>query len=268
MTLTLHATNVRRVSGPPRGDGTPSERASATPSVPRALALGASGGAARRFGARVQSFVANLVGKPLFWVLFILATFSLPIAKAFTRQMPHSPPPIGDAPPFELLDQDARRVGSEELRGVVWCVGFAAMSESEVSDSLTKSMAKIRFRTRNLSNAFHLVTITLDPERDGQNERIAYAQRFHAAAPSWSFLGGDVEAVRGALAGFHITLDPSMNANAAKASDGKPSMADFSRRERLVLVDKLGKVRGYYQTDPSSLDAIVADIGMLANDTP
>jgi protein SCO1/2 len=209
-----------------------------------------------RVGSRVQSLVASLVVRPWFWVLFVALTFVLPLYKAFTRRVPKAPPPLAQLGDFELVDQIGRRVGTEELEGVVWCVGFTAMSESEHGDALTRSMAKIRFRTRNLSGAFHLVTVTLDPERDTIAARDAYAQRFHAAAPSWSFLGGDVPAVQSALARFELS------------TDANPSMAEFSRRERLVLVDKQGKIRGYYTTDPDALDAIVADIGLLANDAP
>ena len=212
--------------------------------------------ATRSVGSRVQSFVSGLVVRPLFWVLFVAATFVLPLYKSFTRQVPKAPAPISQVGDFELVDQIGRRFGTEELRGTVWCAGFTAMSESEHGDALTRAMAKIRFRTRNLSGAFHLVTFTLDPERDTQAGREAYAQRFHAAAPTWSFLGGDVPAVQQALSRFELT------------TDANPSMAEFSRRERLVLVDKQGRLRGYYTIDADSLDALVADIGLLANDAP
>lgn len=238
LTLARSATNVAAVPASASGVHTPENPDAA------------------RVGARVQRFFANLVGKPLFWVLFVLATFSLPLTKAFTRELPKAPPPLGNVGDFELFDQVGQRVGTEELRGTVWCVGFASMSESERSDALTKAMAKIRFRTRNLSGAFHLVTLTLDPERDVQNARAAYAERFHAAAPTWSFLGGDVAPVQSALGRFQLTTDAT------------PTMAEFSRRERLVLVDKSGQVRGWYATDPEALDTLVSDIGLLANDAP
>jgi protein SCO1/2 len=222
-----------------------------------------SGGKSGRFraatqgvGARVQSFVAGLVVRPLFWVLFVAATFVLPLYKSFTRKVPKAPPPLAQIGDFELVDQIGRRMGTSELKGQVWCAGFTAMSESEHGDALTRSMAKIRFRTRNLSGAFHLVTVTLDPERDTVEARDAYAQRFHAAAPSWSFLGGDVPTVQSALGRFELS------------TAANPTMAEFSRRERLVLVDKQGNIRGYYTTDADSLDALVADIGLLANDAP
>ena len=115
-------------------------------------------------------------------------------------------------------------------------------------------MARIRFRTRNLSHAFHLISFSLEPSRDTLGNRKAFADRFHAASPTWSFLGGEPAEVETALAGFGLT------------STQTPLVGEMSKREKLVLVDQFGRIRGWYGTDLSSIDAIVADVGYLAND--
>src|SRR5437763_1164938 len=82
-------------------------------------------------------------------------------------------------------------------------------------------------RTRNLSHAFHLVSFTLDASTT-QDDRKAFADRFHAASPTWSFLGGDPTAVEQALTGFGLTITKT------------PVVAEMSKREKLVLVDQAG----------------------------
>ena len=205
------------------------------------------------FGSRVQSVVAALVGRPAFWVVFLLIGFALPVVRSMTRTAPTAPAPIGETSPFSLVDQEGRTVSRDSLRGQVWVGGFLTMTQSQTADDLTKTMARIRFRTRNLSHAFHLVSFTLDATTD-LPARKAFADRFHAASPTWSFLGGDPSAVEQALTGFGLTTSKT------------PVVAEMSKREKLVLVDQAGRIRGWYATDLSAIDALVADVGVLAND--
>lgn len=205
-------------------------------------------------GARIQSFIAALVGKPLFWVIFVAAGFAFPVVRSMTRKLPNPPGVVGEVKAFELFDHAGQKVSLETLKGKVWVASFISMQETKQSDDMTKTMARIRYRARNLSHAFHLVTFTIDPVRDDLTQRAKYAARFTANPATWQFVGGPEADVKAALATFQLTTDPN------------PSMAEFSRRERLVLVDSKGKIRGYYTTDLSSIDALVADLGMIAND--
>ncbi len=206
-------------------------------------------------GSRVQAFVAGLVGRPAFWIVFLALAFGIPVLRSMTRDLPKIPPPIGQVAPFSLVDQEGRIISEMDLRGKVWVGCFVTMSESQAADDLTKTMARIRFRTRNLSHAFHLVSFSLEAGRDSLENRKAFADRFHAASPTWSFLGGDPAAVESALKGFGLT------------STKTPLVGEMSKREKLVLVDQFGQIRGWYATDLSSIDSIVADVGYLANDT-
>jgi protein SCO1 len=234
LTRKAGASNVRAVAASARIDRDPAE--------------------APTFGSRVQAFVAGLVGRASFWIVFVVLAFGLPVVRSMTRPLPKVPDPIGMVSPFSLVDQEGRTLSEHDLRGQVWVGGFVAMSESQAGDDLTKTMARIRFRTRNLSHAFHLVSFSLDAARDTVENRKAFADRFHAASPTWSFLGGDPTAVETALSGFGLT------------STKTPLVGEMSKREKLVLVDQFGRIRGWYGTDLSSIDAIVADVGNLAND--
>lgn len=227
------ATNVRAVAASARIDKDPTAPAT--------------------FGSRVQAVVSGLVGRPAFWVVFMLIAFALPVVRSMTRKPPTAPEPIGETSPFALVDQEGRKVANGDLRGQVWVANFVTMTQSQSADDLTKTMARIRFRTRNLSHAFHLVSFTLDASTT-QDDRKAFADRFHAASPTWSFLGGDPAAVQQALTGFGLTTSKT------------PLVGEMSKREKLVLVDQGGRIRGWYATDLSSIDALVADVGVLAND--
>ena len=204
--------------------------------------------------ASVQAFVAALVGRPAFWVIFVTLLFALPMARAMTRPLPKAPAITGHIGEFALFDHRGGSVTDRDLRGKVWVVDFVAMHETKPSDDMSKTMARLRYRTRNLSHAVHFVTITTDPSHDDDTQREKYATRFHANTATWSFLGGSEPAVKTALGSFGITTEPN------------PDLAQFARRDRLVLVDQQGNIRGSYATDLSSLDSLVYDVGLLAND--
>jgi protein SCO1/2 len=205
-------------------------------------------------GAAIQRFVAALVGRPAFWAIFLAVGFAFPIVRSMTRKLPPAPPHLGEVAPFTLVDHAGEKVTLESLRGKVWVADFISMQETKTSDDMSKTLSRVRYRARNLSHAFHLVTITIDPTRDDLAQRAKYAARFSASTATWQFLGGGEEDVKAALRSFQVTIDAS------------PDVAEFARRERIVLVDQRGKIRGYYQTDLSSIDGLVADIGLVAND--
>jgi protein SCO1/2 len=201
-------------------------------------------------------FLARLVEKPLFWALFLLVAFALPVGRSMMRTLPRPPAALAAVAPFNLHDQDGHPVALDDLRGKVWVADFIPIQPTKPSDDLSKTMSRVRYRARNLSYAFHLVTISVDPVHDDLASRKKYAERFHASPATWQFLGGTSEEVEAALQSFQIT------------ADANPTLAEFSRRERIVLVDQNAHVRGTYATDLSSIDALVADIGLLANLTP
>ena len=206
-----------------------------------------------RAADRAQAVAARLVGSAWFWCLFIGTMFAFPIVRSMTRELPHVPAPIGVAPPFALVDQDGKTVQRDALLGRVWVVDFLSMNDTDRSDALTRTMARLKFRLRNVAQATHLASVTLDPERDDLGARARYAERFHVEGNAWSLLGGDPKIVGEALAGFGLTTDAT------------PSIAEYGKRERILLVDKQARIRGWYATDANSLDALVTDVGMLAN---
>lgn len=216
--------------------------------------------------ASVQAFVAALVGRPAFWVIFVTLLFALPMARAMTRPLPKAPAITGHIGEFALFDHRGGSVTDHDLRGKVWVVDFVAMHETKPSDDMSKTMARLRYRTRNLSHAVHFVTITTDPSHDDDTQREKYATRFHANTATWSFLGGSEPAVKTALGSFGITTEPHLSRPPSADREPNPDLAQFARRDRLVLVDQKGNIRGSYATDLSSLDSLVYDVGLLAND--
>jgi protein SCO1/2 len=76
-----------------------------------------------------------------------------------------------------------------------------------------------------------LVSFTVDPDRDTPAALAAYAERYGAQAGRWSFLTGSKEA---------------LNALDQGAFQLGTIGSDFEHSTRFALVDRKGRIRGYY----------------------
>lgn len=197
------------------------------------------------------SIVERLAGTPLFWVVLIAALFSWPIVRAVRAeaQLPGPRPVLGTIGEFHLKDQYGQPFGTEQLRGKVWIAQFFRASSP---DKVTfEQMSELQHRTRNLGEAFHLVTFTVDPEHDSRKVLAKAAKKHRASRRAWSFLTGRRAELERALGGdMGIDLE-------------EITRATFSR---LALIDQRLRIRGFYDlTMIDSVDPLLRDAGLLVN---
>jgi protein SCO1/2 len=120
-------------------------------------------------------------------------------------------------------------------------------------------MQVIQHRARNLGQAFHLVTFTVDPENDTPERLAAYAKEYHADPVRWTFLTGELGEVETTVVkGFKL----AMGKDELPAGSG---LFSIFHGEKLVLVDDAGLIRGYYDADDEGVDRLLHDAGVIAN---
>src|SRR4051812_35138013 len=73
---------------------------------------------------RPGGFFGRLIESPLFWIVFVLFAFGLPIVQSLRRPAVIQPPVLGQLPEFHLINQDGKPVGLPELKGSVLVVDF------------------------------------------------------------------------------------------------------------------------------------------------
>src|SRR5262249_5088374 len=133
------------------------------PPVPTVTTRGESGpptiGAPRHsgVGAVLATLVTRLVGRPAFWGVAIGFLFAWPVGSGLMRRVPKPPPILGTVPDFRLRDQSGAAFGSDQLRDRIWVVDFIATGTS-ICGKLTGKMGEVQHRSRNLGNAFHMVS--------------------------------------------------------------------------------------------------------------
>lgn len=135
-------------------------------------------------------------------------------------------PVYGEVPEFQLTDQKGAKFDRVSMNGHVWIADFIFTNCESSCPRMSSKMHAIQGAT---DAGVKLVSFTVDPERDTPQALAEYGKKYAADESRWSFLTGAPE-----------VLD-MLDRDAFKL--GNLSM-DHSTR--FVLIDKAGRVRGYY----------------------
>src|SRR6266576_4393515 len=163
----------------------------------------------------------------------------------------------GTVPEFLLVNQDGQNFGSAQLRGKIWiadfiyttCPGPCPMISSRMSE-LQKPLEK---------TDVHLVSFSVDPERDTPQVLRGYADKLQADPGRWDFLTGPKSAIyKLSHDGFKLAI-----------SDGSGEQGIPVHSTRMVLVDRHGDIRGFYDaTEADAITKLVADTSHLLREQP
>ncbi len=207
---------------------------------------------------RVQGTVSWLVGKPIFWLAFVLAIGSWPLVWSLRTTLPAPLPVLATLPSFQLTDQQGKPFGSKDLEGRVWVASLIFTRCVTTCPAITAQMARIQARTAQLVPAFRLVSISVDPDYDTPERLQAYARAHRATARAWSFLTGPAGQVKTAVVnGLKVAMGTE------KGDDGAEGVYHDTH---LVLVDQRGRVRAYYDSaEEKVVDRVVRDAALLVN---
>src|SRR2546427_4097902 len=163
----------------------------------------------------------------------------------------------GTVPEFLLVNQDGQNFGSAQLRGKIWiadfiyttCPGPCPMISSRMSE-LQKPLGK---------TDVHLVSFSVDPEKDTPDVLHRYAEKLQAEPGRWDFLTGPKSAIyKLSHDGFKLAM-----------SNGSDAQGIPVHSTRIVLVDRHGQIRGYYDaTEADAVTKLVADTNHLVREQP
>jgi protein SCO1/2 len=163
----------------------------------------------------------------------------------------------GTVPSFQLVNQSGQPFGSAQLAGKIWiadfiyttCPGPCPMISSRMSE-LQKPLEK---------TDVHLVSFSVDPEKDTPQVLRGYADKLQADPKRWDFLTGPRSAIyKLSHDGFKLAV-----------SDGSNEQGIPVHSTRMVLVDRRGQIRGYYEaTEADAVTKLLADTNHLLREQP
>jgi protein SCO1/2 len=166
-------------------------------------------------------------------------------------------PSLGTVPKFELVNQDGRPFGSQDLTGKIWiadfvfttCPGPCPIISTRMSE-LQKPLAKSDIR---------LVSFTVDPEKDTPEVLRTYADKLRKEPFRWDFLTGPLDTITSlSRDGFKLAI----------AAGEEPGSGPV-HSTRFVLVDRAGTIRGYYDAlAADGVTKLLADTNHLLREQP
>jgi len=105
----------------------------------------------------------------------------------------------------------------------------------------------------------HLVSFTVDPAKDTPEVLRGYAEKLHAQQGRWDFLTGPQP----------IIYELSRDGFKLAVSDGTGDAGIPVHSTRMILVDRHGDIRGYYDAaEPDAITKLVADTTHLLREQP
>jgi Uncharacterized protein SCO1/SenC/PrrC, involved in biogenesis of respiratory and photosynthetic systems len=158
-------------------------------------------------------------------------------------------PSYGVVPDFTLTDhRGADFHSATELAGKIWVADFIFTSCHGPCPRMSSQMKQVQDSVEANPDV-KLVSFTIDPKNDTPEVLSAYAKRYKARDGQWHFLTGPMEALN-QICRYSFKLGNV---------DGT-----LEHSTRFVLVDRKGRIRGYYATDePDAVTRLTADIQKL-----
>src|SRR5712692_1668916 len=92
----------------------------------------------------------------------------------------------GTVPEFVLVNQDGQSFGSAQLSGKIWIADFIYTSCPGPCPMISSRMSELQKPLENTD--VHLVSVTVDPEKDTSEVLRGYAEKLQAQPGRWDFL--------------------------------------------------------------------------------
>lgn len=157
---------------------------------------------------------------------------------------------------FEFINQNNKLINESSWDDKIVIVDFFFTHCPSICPAMTSNMKRVQESFQNDEN-IQLASFTVDPERDNPAKLNAYAKKFSLNEKNWDLLTGKKEDLyRFARKGLFLVT-----------TDGDGGDNDFIHSERLVLIDKQKRIRGYYDgTENDKVNNLINDIKKLKNE--
>ena len=169
-------------------------------------------------------------------------------------------PRYGLLPVFELTDQTGESYGLNDLRGKVWVVDTFFTRCTAICPTLTGGMRDIQSALKvdgKLLDQVRLVSLSIDGGHDSPEVMTTFANAYGADPDFWKFLTGEREVVWPLIQdGLKLPVEP-----------GPPGdEGNLLHSGRLVLIDRTGVIRGYYDgLSESGRIELISDLRRLVS---
>ena len=154
--------------------------------------------------------------------------------------------PDRPAPDFNMTDTSGKMLSKADLKGKVWIASFLFTRCTLGCPQVAETIKALQNATKDRSD-FHLVTFTVDPDRDDADELNRYAAIYGADPSRWTFLRGNQQELDKLVHdGFQMAI---------QRDGSKPVGESITHPLKLVLIDRNGYIRSYFPGLPDAREA-------------
>src|SRR3954470_18405183 len=163
----------------------------------------------------------------------------------------------GTVPAFQFTNQNGQPFGSAQLEDKIWIADFVYSTCPGPCPMISDRMSELQKPLEK--SDVHLISFSVDPEKDTPAVLRSYAEKLQAQSGRWDFLTGPKSAIyKLSHDGFKLGV-----------SDGSDGQGLPVHSTRMILVDRHGQIRGYYDaTEPDAITKLVADTNHLLREQP
>jgi protein SCO1/2 len=164
--------------------------------------------------------------------------------------------------PFSLTNQQGAPFTLDRMKGKVWVADIIFTRCPGPCAAMTRTMGALQGKLAGREGV-EFVSLTTDPDYDTPEILARFAEGFDADLRTWHFLTGSKPEIA------RIAIDSLKLTSMEKPSEYKENEFDlFIHSTVFVLVDKMGQVRGVYESaEPEFMGKILPDIESLLNES-
>jgi len=202
---------------------------------------------------RAFAWKTVLLGLPLVVATVFFFVWRAQINRLASREVSS----YGLVPAFELRNQDDHSFGSADLANKIWIADFVFTTCPGPCPMLSSRMSELQKPLEKTD--VHLVSFSVDPQKDTPAVLRNYAERLNAQPGRWDFLTGSKSTIYNiSQKGFKLAV-----------ADGSEETGQPIHSTRMVLVDRHGEIRGYYDgTAADAVTKLLADTNHLLREQP
>lgn len=158
---------------------------------------------------------------------------------------------------FSFTNQYGETITQNSVKGKVYVAEYFFTTCGTICPKMNEQMQRIQVAFAD-NNAVRLMSFTVDPLVDTVEQMKRYADGHGAKKGQWHFLTGTKEKLYELARKSFFVLKPAEAANLGDAG------SDFIHTNNFVLVDRIGRIRGYYDgTSKAEVDDLIKDIQRL-----
>jgi len=154
---------------------------------------------------------------------------------------------------FSLINQNNEKITHQDYDGHIYVADFFFTTCPSICPIMTENMLYLQSLLNDLPE-IKLLSFSVTPNIDTPEVLKAYAQQKGVKDSKWNLLTGDKKEIYNLARRSYLVVQ----------EDGNGNEHDMIHTENFVLIDKLRRIRGYYDgTQRESMNQILKDIDIL-----